>query len=125
MDREPKPQQEINIDPKKLSALLDVLLQESASYNIDCLDLKEQIAQVVIDWCHDKRVELEDCFKDFYPQTFPAKKELMDRLGAILSVDRIHVKGSEPEFRRTKILDHWAGEIYYNILGEIFSPSRG
>lgn len=120
MERELKEFQERNIDPTKLSDLIGELLQESSEYKIDCLDLRDDLVRVVLEWFAEKKDELAKDFLTFYPQAQPASQELINRMRPVLSLDRIHAEGVEPEFRRDKIVDHWAGEIYIKILAKVF-----
>lgn len=124
MYKEPRPPQEMNLNPVELQALVDELLNESSQYNVDCLDLKEVLVHIVIEWFVKNKDELEQNFKDFYPQTYPPKQELLNRIRHVLPLGRIHVDGVGLEFRRTQIIDHWVGEIYNKLLNKIFKQER-
>ena len=120
MEKDPAPTgEQINID--ELTSLIKKLLQESAEYNVDCVDLEEGIIDVVTKWFEDNKSELRENFKESHPQTFPPKQELIDRIREVFQLERIKDTGSEPEFRRTKIIDHWVGQIYEKILSKIFN----
>lgn len=120
MEKEPQLLKEKNINPTELATLINVLLKESSQYNVDCLDLKDDLSRVVLEWFEEKKDELAENFKDFYPQTHPPKQELLDKIRPVFPLDRIHAKGVGLEFRRTMIIEHWVGEIYNEILDKIF-----
>jgi hypothetical protein len=121
MEKEPQPSQEKILNPNEVTTLVDELLRESSQYDIDCLDLKDELVRTILTWFEKEKEELEKNFEDRYPQTHPPKQELIERMRSVLSLKRIHVEGAEPEFRRTKTLDHWAGEIYNKLLRELFN----
>lgn len=124
MEKEPNSFQEKKLNTIRLEALVDNFLQESSQYNVDCLDLKDAIVNIVIKWFEDYKSELEQNFRDFYPQTHPPKQELIERMRPILPLERIHVEDIGLKFRQTKILDHWVGEIYDGFLKEMFKQEE-
>jgi len=120
MEKEPQLEKEKNIDSLELADLIGSLLQESSKYDVDCLDLKDGIVRVVLDWFQENKNELAENFRELYPQTHPSKQELLEKIRAVFPVDRIHAKGVGLEFRQTQIIDHWVGEIYTRILSKVF-----
>lgn len=121
LEKEPHPQLEKNINSVELASVIENFLQESSQYDVDCLDLKDDIAKVVSIWFEENKNELVENFKDLLPQKFPPKQKLLEIMRPILTLDRIHInKDIGLEFRRTKIIDNWVGEIYHRLLKDIF-----
>ncbi len=121
LERESYLRLEKKINPDELAVVVEAFLQESSQYNVDCLDLGDDIAKIVQTWFAERKNELSKNFKDLHPQTFPPKQDLLDRIRLALPLDRIHAEGVGLEFRRTKIVDNWVGEIYYKLLKKIFN----
>lgn len=109
-----------SVNPVELAVVIEEFLQESSRYNVDCLDLKDDVIKIVLDWFEENKEELSENFKDLHPQTFPLKQKLLDSIRPVLSLDRIHVESVGLEFRRTKIVDNWVGEIYDKLLKRVF-----
>lgn len=123
MEGEPKPVTP-ELDSALLASVVAASLAESAQYQIDCLDLHDEVVRIIWDWFHAQREELMRNFQEDHPQLFPPKADLMERIRAVFPVERIHAQGSHPEFRRTKIIDNWVGEIYHQILDPMFHPDH-
>ena len=97
-------------------------MTDSEKFGVRCLDLEERLVEIVTQWFQEKSVDLSDDFTTTYPQTRPAKQNLLDRINndEVFSLDRITNSGSGLAFRRTKIADHWVGEIYHHVLEKMF-----
>lgn len=115
-----KNEKENKIDLAEINSVVESFLRESEQYDVECLDLKEEVVRTILNWFEDKKDELKENFADLFPQIFPAKQELLDKLRLILPLDRIHVNDVGLEFRRTKIVDNWVSEIYEKILKKVF-----
>lgn len=115
------PRVEININRSELNGVIENFLSESSRFNVDCLDLKDALAEVIMDWFEEYKTELTENFKNLYPQTFQPKQELLERMRPALPLERIRVgEGVGLEFRRTKIVDNWVSDVYDKLLKPLF-----
>lgn len=110
------------LDESVLRVLIKKCLTDSERFGVRCADLENALVEIVMRWFNEKNEELSMDFTSTYPQTRPAKQNLLDRINNdhVFPLDRITASGSGLAFRRTKIADHWVGEIYHNVLERIF-----
>ena len=110
------------LDESVLRSVIKKCLTKSEKFGVRCVDLEQKIVDIVKQWFEEKKEELSDDFTNTYPQTRPAKQNLLERINndQVLPLERITYSGSGLAFRRTKVTDHWVGEIYHNVLEDIF-----
>jgi hypothetical protein len=115
-----KPKSEIIINLLDVHKNVHSFLIESEKYNINCLDLEDEITNSLIDWIRTNQIKLKEDFKSLYPKTLPLMNNLENLLKSKLSIERVNIQGSNKDFRINKIAGHWASEIYDSILNSLF-----
>ncbi len=118
-----KPKSEILINLIDVQKNVRSFLVESEKYNINCLDLEDEITNSLVEWIQTNQIKLKEDFKSLYPKTSPLMNNLENLLKSKLSIERINIQGSDKDFRINKIAGHWASEIYDSILYSLF-PSK-
>lgn len=119
MDKDPKPEAR-SLDETLVRQTIHDCLVESAQYEFDFQDLEDDLVKTIIDWfnAHIDQLQVDFCAE--FPQAGPAQRDLIQVMRGVVPIERIRIAGVGPEFRRTQVLTHWAQEIYWDCIRQLF-----